>query len=335
MQVSIVILNWNGRKWLEKFLPDVVRHCPEYAVVWVVDNGSDDDSLIWLKKNHPDVRRVELDGNYGYAGGYNKGLRQIEANYYILLNSDVAVTPGWVDPLVEFMQADAKVAAVQPKVLSYSQPEYFEYAGAAGGLIDRFGYPFCRGRVFNTTEKDHGQYNDPAAVFWTTGACMMIRADVFHAMGGLDERFFAHMEEIDLCWRIQNAGYKLFAVPESVVYHVGGGSLEAGNPRKTFLNYRNNLLMLAKNLPLQSLFPTLFARLILDAIAAVRELGMGKGRTFLAIFRAHLAFLTMLPYVKRSRQQRANFTPLHKLRGVYKGSIVWVYFIKPLFGAPG
>ena len=249
MHTAVVILNWNGKHMMEKFLPSVTAHTSGDAEVIIADNGSTDDSIEFLHTHYPDLRIIQLDQNYGFAEGYNRALAQIEADYYVLLNDDVEVTPHWVEPVIEQMQQNPLTAICQPKLLMYDQRDTFEYAGAAGGFIDRYGYPFCRGRLFDVVEKDHGQYDDPCEIFWASGAAMFVRADVWHQLGGLDGDFFAHMEEIDFCWRAKNKGYRVEYCPKSAIYHVGGGTLPKSNPRKTFLNFRNNLSMLYKNLP--------------------------------------------------------------------------------------
>ena len=324
--VTIAILNWNGRSWLNKFLPSVCKNSGE-AQVAVIDNASSDDSVKVLEENFPDVHVVALEKNYGFAGGYNKGLQALDTPYYVLLNSDVEVTENWLEPLLSFMEANPSVAACQPKILSYEYPEYFEYAGAAGGFVDKLGYPFCRGRIFDTLEKDTGQYDEPVRVFWTTGACMMVKADIYHNLGGLSDDFFAHMEEIDLCWRIQSTGKQLFAVPQSTVYHVGGGSLPKSNPHKTFLNFRNNLAMIARNQPSGQVFSTVLMRLLLDSLSGLSFLVKGRFGDFFAVIRAHWAFFAKIPQIKKWRKQKAGFSSLSELPGVYRKSIVKSYFL--------
>ena len=269
MKIAIVILNWNGRNMLKRFLPILQSNLIADSVVFVADNASSDDSLQLLKSDFPDVRVIELDKNYGFADGYNKALQQIDAEYYLLLNSDVEVTSDWIEPMLWFMEANHDVAACQPKILSISDRHSFEYAGACGGFIDKYGYPYCRGRIFDTIEYDKGQYDNPMEIQWTTGACMLIRSSDYWAVGGLDGRFFAHSEEIDMCWRLRLMGRKLYCIPQSKVFHVGGGTLNKSNPRKTFLNFRNNLTMLYKNLPDKELEHVLFIRGILDRVAAL------------------------------------------------------------------
>ena len=265
--VAIVILNWNGKKLLQQYLPSVVKYSLGCDVI-VADNGSDDDSVEYVQTNFPMVRIIKLDKNYGFTGGYNRALKQVYAQYYVLLNDDVEVTKGWVNPVIKMMQQDTQIAVCQPKLMSYVNKNKFEYAGAAGGYIDYLGYPFCAGRIFERTEDDNGQYDKPREIFWASGAAMFVRSDLFHALGGLDEDFFAHMEEIDFCWRAKNAGYKIMYCPDSTVYHYGGGTLNKISPRKTFLNFRNSLLLLYKNLPASKLQNVLNKRKYLDKLAA-------------------------------------------------------------------
>lgn len=322
-QVAVVILNWNGRKFLEKFLPSVLEYS-ENARIIVADNASTDDSVEWLKTHCPSVEILLNDKNYGFSRGYNEALKRVDAPYYILLNSDIEVRPGWIRPLLQMMQADPQIAACQPKLLAYHARNTFEYAGGAGGFIDNLGYPFCRGRLFQTLEEDQGQYNDPREIFWATGACMMVRADVYHAYGGLDNDFFAHMEEIDFCWRMKNAGYKVMYCPESSVYHVGGGTLPKNSSRKTFLNFRNNLILLYKNLPPAEIPRVFILRFLLDIIASLKFLSEGYFKDYLAVFKAYIAFYTSLPTNKIKR----SGIPHRKVTGIYPGSLVWAYYVK-------
>ena len=266
--VVVVILNWNGRELLREYLPSVVKYSLGYDV-YVADNGSNDDSVAFIRDNFPTVKIICLDRNYGFTGGYNRALRQITADYYVLLNDDVEVTKGWINPVVQLMEQDSHIAVCQPKLLSKTDKSKFEYAGAAGGYIDYLGYPFCAGRIFEHIEKDKGQYNQPREIFWASGAAMFVKSDVFHELGGLDEDFFAHMEEIDFCWRAKNSGYKVMYCPQSKVYHYGGGTLNKISPRKTFLNFRNNLLLLYKNLPEKELSKVMRKRKYLDLLAAL------------------------------------------------------------------
>ncbi|WP_149241461.1 glycosyltransferase family 2 protein [Dyadobacter sp. 32] len=318
--VAIVILNFNGRHYLEKFLPNILAHSAGNDV-WVADNASTDFSMSWLSENYPEVRTISIRENKGYAGGYNEALRQIDSKYYILLNSDIEVTENWIDPVITFMESDQRIAACQPKILAYDLPTHFEYAGAAGGFMDYLGYPFCRGRIFDTREEDLGQYDDEADVFWATGACLFIRSDAFHQSGGFDECFFAHMEEIDLCWRLQNRGNRVTYCGKSVVYHVGGGTLHKSNPRKTFLNYRNNLIMLFKNLPKGRRWKTILFRIILDGVSSVRFVSTGAWPDVFAIIRAHFAFYAMIPELSKREKRTTYRAPL------YFRSVVWEYFV--------
>lgn len=274
---------------LERFLPSVVEHSGSAEVV-IADNGSTDDSLAFLATHYPTLRVIPFDHNYGFADGYNRALAQIEADYYVLLNDDVEVTPHWTEPVVEMMEQEGDIAVAQPKLLMYDQRDTFEYAGAAGGFIDRYGYPFCRGRLFNNLERDEGQYDDRCEIFWASGAAMFVKADVWKKLGGLDGDFFAHMEEIDFCWRVKNAGYRVMYCPDSVVYHVGGGTLPKSSPHKSYLNFRNNRAMLYKNLPQSRLFPTLALRYLLDWVAAASFLLQGHGKECQAVFKAHQSF---------------------------------------------
>ena len=321
-RVAVIILNWNGEKLLREFLPSVVKNTnADLGRVVVVDNHSTDGSWGCLEQEFPDVERVLFEDNFGFAGGYNRAIEMIEAEYVVLLNSDVEVAPGWLEPLVAVLDRDEKVAAVQPKILAYRDKNKFEYAGAAGGYIDYLGFPFCRGRVMDTTEQDYGQYDDEVDVFWATGASLCIRRDVYRVAGGLDEAFFAHMEEIDLCWRLKNGGYALKVVPSSVVYHLGGGSLPMNHPRKLFLNYRNNLLMLHKNLCAKQRKKIFFARVLLDTMAGGLFLLKGQWSNTRSVIRAYKAFREMrkvYPVPERSVS----------LSGIYPRSIVLDYFLR-------
>lgn len=320
-KTKVVILNWNGRAHLERYLPSVVRHTmPQYGVV-VADNGSTDSSLEYVAETFPEVEIVRLDRNYGFAEGYNRALQEIEAEYYVLLNSDVEVTEGWCEKLVEALDADLQLAAVAPMLLADTDRERFEYAGASGGFIDILGYPFCRGRILSTTELDEGQYDDPREVFWASGAAFACRAEVFKSEGGFDGEFFAHMEEIDLCWRMQSSGYRIGIEPRAKVYHLGGGTLSALSPRKTMLNHRNNLAMLYKNLPLGHLLWVLPARLVLDGVAAASYLVKGQWACVKAVWQAHVGFYRMLPSLSAKRKaERAKRAALP--RTIYRGSVI-------------
>ncbi len=290
-KVAVVILNWNGENFFRKFLANVVNNTAlDDVEVIVADNGSTDGSISFLEKNFPSIRTIKLDKNYGFASGYNLALKQIDAEYYVLLNSDIDVPQGWLNPLIQFMDLNSNAAACMPKILDYNNPLYFEYAGAAGGFIDFLGYPFCRGRILSNIEEDKGQYDKPLEIFWASGACLFIRSEVYWAAGGLDDDFFAHMEEIDLCWRVKRLGYSNWCVPDSKVFHVGGGTLPNNNPRKLYYNYRNSLFMLVKNLPRKKLFLTLLLRLILDGLSAMAYLIKGKFGFFKAVFMAHTSF---------------------------------------------
>lgn len=324
--VAVVILNWNGRKYLEQFLPSVIASTYTNFRVVVVDNASSDDSVVFLQNTYPQVEMIVLPQNFGFAKGYNEGLRQVEADYYVLLNSDVEVVSNWLEPMISLLEQDERIAVCQPKLLAFHQKELFEYAGAAGGWIDSLGYPFARGRVFDTCEMDNGQYDDIAEVFWASGAALMIKSHVFREVNGFDDFFFAHQEEIDLCWRIHLAGYKIFSCPSAIVYHVGGGTLPKGSARKTFLNFRNNNIMLAKNLPLREKWWKLPTRLLLDQVTAFKELIGGDRHYFTAIQKAHIAFFKWL-FSKRKGKSVYTAKPITQIPGVYNGSLIWQYFI--------
>lgn len=325
-RIAIVILNYNGQKMLAQFLQNILTFSQDEAEVIIADNASTDNSLDWLAEHYPTLRTIILDENYGFAEGYNKALRQVEAEYYVLLNSDVEVTHHWLQPLTEFMDAHPEVCACQPKILSEANKESFEYAGAAGGLLDRYGYPFCRGRVFGTVEKDEGQYDTPAQVLWATGACLFIRSKDYWMAGGLDGRFFAHNEEIDLCWRLNRMGRQVWCIPDSQVYHVGGGTLPKGNPFKTYLNFRNNLTMLYKNLPEAELKHVLRVRRWLDWLAAAEALILQRNwKDCKAIFKARKSFYA---WKHDFDQDRKNLSGSHSSDGRKPYSILWKYYIK-------
>ncbi|GAB4310608.1 MAG: glycosyltransferase family 2 protein [Bacteroidales bacterium] len=321
--VAVVILNWNGLSFLERFLPLVIRHSSGAKIV-VADNNSSDGSVSYVRSNFPEVSLIELDGNYGFAGGYNRALGRVEADYFVLLNSDIEVTPGWLDPLIGLMESNSRIAACQPKILSYDRRTQFEYAGAAGGFIDRYGYPFCRGRLFQTLEEDRGQYDQVTEIFWATGACMAVRADLFLKLGGFDERFFAHMEEIDFCWRAKNHGYTVFFTPESTVFHIGGGTLPKSSARKTYLNIRNNNMMIFKNWTRHGLWRRLLYRLLLDGVAAVKFLIDGGWANLWAVVRAHYAFFGQIPVLLKERKRE----PRYRVSMMYNGNVVYDYFIR-------
>jgi len=324
-KLAVVILNYNGQKYLEKFLPNVILHSKPYEVI-IADNNSTDNSVDFLKEKFPDIRLIILPENGGFSRGYNQALEQVNAEYYILLNSDIEVTPTWIEALLESLEKDKSLVACQPKIRAYHQKTHFEYAGAAGGFLDKFGYPFCRGRIFDTLEKDEGQYDDPKEIFWATGAALVVRAEAYWKVGGLDEDFFAHMEEIDWCWRIQNQGGKIIYVPESIVFHVGGGTLSKNNPFKTYLNFRNNLALLYKNLPAKSLFFVLLIRFYLDNLALLQFLLKGQFKDVQAILKAYFHFWKRVNYWQKKRniiQKNIKTTPK-----LFPKSIVWQYFLK-------
>ena len=329
-KVSVVILNWNGVGFLKQFLPGVVKNSnfPGCEIV-VADNGSEDNSVDYIRANFSEIKIVQFEKNYGFAAGYNKALEQLHSEYYILLNSDVEVTENWILPIIKYMDLNPEVGSCMPKMLSFYNPNYFEYAGAAGGFIDKYGFAFCRGRVFNTIEKDFGQYNDLCEIFWASGACMIVKAEAYWKVGGLDQEFFAHMEEIDLCWRLQWHGYKIIYFPEVKVFHVGGGSLNKENPQKTYLNFRNNLYLLYKNLPSPELYKVLFYRIFLDFLAAIYYIVNIRLKHFSAIIKAHINFFMKLSYFRR---YRLNSKFLKEKRffssGILNGSLVTENFIK-------
>jgi GT2 family glycosyltransferase len=324
IKTAIVILNWNGEGFLKQFLPGVIQNSQSEATVFVADNASTDNSIAYLQSLGDTVKIIQLDKNYGFTGGYNKALKQIQADYFVLLNSDVQVTNGWIKPIIDLLDSRNEVGICQPKIKAFHHPTEFEYAGASGGYIDWMGYPFCRGRLFNSLEVDNGQYNDRLEVFWATGACMFIRSELYNELGGLDENFFAHMEEIDLCWRAQLLGKKVMVVPQAEVYHVGGGTLPKNNPRKTFYNFRNNLMMLYKNLPSSKLFGVIILRLLLDGVAGVKFMLQGDFKDTIAVIKAHFAFYGNLLACKLKRTQFNNNSP----STIYPKSILWAYFIK-------
>ena len=323
-KLAIVILNWNGQKFLSQFLPALLRFSPDYAEVIVADNASNDDSVPFLKETFPSVRIIQNNDNGGFSKGYNEALQQIEAEYYCLLNSDIEVTENWIEPVIDLLDNNSEVAVVQPKLLSYNNKEYFEYAGASGGFLDFLGYPFCRGRVFENLEKDNGQHNSAMEVFWATGAAMFVRSNIFHKLNGLDEDFFAHMEEIDFCWRVKSLGFKVMVEPKSVIYHIGGGTLPKNSARKTYLNFRNNLFLLLKNLPKSKLFPVFLARFYLDHIAALFFLLQGHWKDAWAVLRAQLSFVRQFRKMKRKSN---NINPL-VYKQTYQKSIVFNRYFK-------
>ena len=319
-KVAVVILNYNGKRFLEQFLPNVLENTNrELAEIIVADNASTDDSVAFMRSHYPDIRLIENESNGGFATGYNLALRQIEAKYFVLLNSDIEVAPHWIEPIVEMMDADESIAACQPKILSYHDKTKFEYAGSCGGFIDKYGYPFCRGRIFQNLETDECQYDTPMEVFWATGACMFVRAELFLKHGGLDDSFFAHMEEIDFCWRMKNLGYSVFCCPQSKVYHIGGGTLPKNSPHKTYLNFRNNLSLLVKNLPDNKMHRVIIYRIFLDWIAAFKFLFEGCVGDFKAVFQAHIDFYRRLGALREKRSQLQH----HQVSCIYQRNIVF------------
>ncbi|MDX1767391.1 MAG: glycosyltransferase family 2 protein [Arenibacter troitsensis] len=321
LKIAVVILNWNGEALLEKFLPSVTEFSKE-ADVYVADNASTDGSIAFLKKNYPGIGIVQNSSNGGYAKGYNDALPHIEADIYCLLNSDVEVTKDWLAPIIKEFNDNPLTSIVQPKILDYKNKTQFEYAGAAGGYIDKFGYPFCRGRIFNELEADNGQYNDVREIFWATGACLFIKADVFRELKGFDPDYFAHQEEIDLCWRAKNKGYKVYYVGESEVYHLGGSTLSSMNPKKTFLNFRNSLFSLVKNLPGPKVFPIILIRMVLDGLAALHFIVQGRFKHFWAIVQAHFSFYRNFWKIYKKREKDCYTGDYYLIK-----SIVWAYYI--------
>ncbi len=328
-KIAVVILNWNGAKLFNKFLPSVLRNSnADNIEIYIADNGSTDDSVTVIKSNYPTVKIIDLGKNYGFAEGYNRALREVDADYFVLLNSDVEVTPGWIEKCMQLFRENEQIAAVQPKILSFEKPHLFEYAGAGGGYIDKFGYPFCKGRILNRMEPDLGQYNRKAPIFWASGASMFVKAKAFKEAGGLDGDFWAHMEEIDLCWRMKSLGYEIWYQPESVVFHLGGGTLSYGSPKKVYLNFRNNLWMLFKNLPRHQFKRIFFARLILDGIAAIKFIAGLHFKSFWAVTRAHASFYKNLPVLIQKRKQTQKQVIVVSHRETYTKSIMWKFFIQ-------
>ena len=327
MKIAIVILNWNGKKLLEQFLPKVIEYSNGIADIVIADNDSKDDSLEFLKANYPNLRIILNKENGGFAKGYNDTLKHVDADYYILLNSDVEVTENWIQPIIELMDNDKTIAACQPKMMAYKDKTKFEYAGAAGGFIDKWGYPFCQGRIFGSLEADMGQYNQTTDVFWATGACMFIRSDVFNQLNGFDEEFFAHMEEIDLCWRIHNLGLKVKYCPASLVYHVGGGTLPKNNPRKTYLSFRNNLLMIFKNAPSNTYMKIFVLRLFLDGAAGAKFLFEGNWKDCIAVIKAHFYFYANCSSILKKRKATIKSSLDNSGEFIFPGSIVFNYYL--------
>lgn len=325
-QTAVVILNYNGAGMLRRFLPSVIEYSPE-ASIYVADNGSSDESCDVIRNEFPAVKLMVLDHNYGFAEGYNRALAQVDEKYAVLLNSDVEVTRGWLSPMTQFLDSNPEVAACQPKLLSFKQKDFFEYAGAAGGYIDKWGYTFCRGRIFNTVERDSGQYDDTTDVFWATGAALMIRNEVYKNNGGLDGRFFAHMEEIDLCWRLRSRGYRIACVPQSHVYHVGGATLKKENPQKTYLNFRNNLLMIYKNAPDCQLKKIMLFRKVFDNVAALKFLASGDYAAFKAVRKARRDFKAMRSGYDKARAENMKLAVTTRIPEVLKSSILYKYYL--------
>lgn len=326
--VAVVILNWNGKLLLEKFLPGVVKSSYPDLQFIVGDNDSSDGSVEWIKTNYPEVRVIQNDRNYGFAGGYNKVLEQVQADYFILLNSDVEVSGNWISPVIQMMEKEEHIAAAQPKIKWEQDKKLFEYAGAAGGFLDKYAFPFCRGRIFDEIEPDHGQYDQTKEIFWASGAAFFIKRTCWTEAGGLDADLFAHMEEIDLCWRLKNLGYKIMFCPDAEVYHVGGGSLNAVNPFKTYLNFRNNLIIMQKNLPLTAVFPSIFIRFFIDFAALLHFLSKAEFKFAMAVSKAHFHFLKSL--FTTAKKRTAKQLPYASHTGVFHGSIVYNFFIRKI-----
>jgi len=326
-EVAVVVLNYNGRNFLQQFLPSVITNSGAAKII-VADNGSTDDSLPLLEHDFKEtVEVIKIGSNLGFCGGYNHALKLVQSEFYVLLNSDVEVTPGWLDPIIKLFKSDSSIAAAQPKVLSYQQKDTFEYAGAGGGYVDSLGYPFCRGRIFNTLEKDLGQYNDTRPIFWATGACLFIRSDLYHRAGGLDEDFFAHMEEIDLCWRLSRAGYNIYYVGASTVYHVGAGTLSRSSPLKTYLNFRNGLSLLVKHTPANKIWWKIPIRSGLDLVAALKFLFQGSAADSWAVIKAHLSFWWGLQSSLKKRKTLRSQVPHYHAPHQYPGSIIAAYYL--------
>lgn len=321
MDIAVVILNWNGKKFLERFLPSVVEYSKD-AVIYVADNASTDTSIEFITSGFPSVKIIQNKVNGGYAKGYNDALKEVHESVLVLLNNDVEVTEGWLNPFVEAFEKEGTLVAAQPKIVDLSNKEYFEYAGAAGGFIDALGYPYCRGRILNSLEKDYGQYDDSRPIFWATGACLFVRRDAFMDIGGFDEDFFAHQEEIDLCWRLQAKGGVIKYIGQSKVFHLGGGTLSVSNPNKTFYNFRNSLLLLLKNNKRQIVWLLLLIRLLLDGIAAVHFLTLGRAAHFVAVIKAHFSFYRLLPRFLKKRKKWATHLKYYSVK-----SIVWHFYI--------
>ncbi len=327
-KVAVVILNWNGKKFLEKFLDTLIKNTnSDFAEIVIIDNNSTDDSIVFLKSNYPSIKLVILDDNYGFAGGYNRGLKDIEAEYFLLLNSDIEVPEKWLEPLFELMENNPSIGVCGPKLLAYDNKNSFEYAGASGGFIDTFAYPFCRGRIFENCEPDSGQYDDILDCFWISGAALMIRSELFFNAGGFDDNFFAHQEEIDLCWRVQNLGYRVVVQPKSFVFHVGGGTLPKSNPFKTYLNFRNNLYLIEKNIPKYKRNRVKFVRLFLDQIAFYRMILQGNFKDAFAVLKAYWHFW-MRSFDLSKQRKKIKPKSVKYLNGFYNHSIVLDFYLK-------
>jgi GT2 family glycosyltransferase len=327
-KVAVALLGYNSRDFLDKFIPSILKTEYEDFTLVYIDNGSTDDSVEFVTKKFPSVEIFEIAKNAGFTGGYIKSLAFIDAKYYVLLNSDVEVTPTWLTPIIEAMDKDENIGAAQPKTLHEPKKEQFDYAGASGGYIDKYGYAFCRGRIFDSIELDKNQYDTPQEVFWATGACMIVRSKLYHKLGGLDGSFFTHMEEIDLSWRIKNAGFKIMVFPQSIIYHVGGSIIKYGSFTKFYHNYRNNLVMLLKNLPKGKVFSILFSRIILDLVAATRAFFVFRYTELRAIFMAHLHFFTKMKKWRNRRKEAQKHFVVTTKTGIYRRSLVWDYFVK-------
>lgn len=325
--IAVAVLNWNGLSLLQRFIGKLVQDSQPLGQVYIIDNDSSDESMAWVKANHPTVKLIQLDANYGYAGGYNRGLEQIEEELVVLINSDIESSPNWLEPIAKRFNADPSLGALQPKILDLKDRSKFEYAGAAGGYMDHLGYAFCRGRLFEDLEEDQGQYEDYQECFWATGACLAVRRSAFNEVGGLYDTLFAHMEEIDLCWKMQLNDWKVAVEPASVVYHLGGATLESASPQKTYLNFRNNLIILFLNLPPLESMRIILSRLVLDGIAGIRFLSQGKIKFLWAILKAHFAFYGLFNKLYRERIKRKQKS-LKGTKGVYHRALIFDYFLK-------
>ncbi len=329
IKTAVVILNWNGKKFLEKFLPILIENTHDQDTeIIIADNNSSDKSIDFLNHNYPDIHQILFDQNYGFTGGYNRALEQIEAKYFVLLNSDIEVTSNWLTPLIKLLDSDNSIAACQPKIKSFNQKDYFEYAGASGGFIDKYGYPFCRGRILDVIEQDEDQYNEQHDVFWATGACLVVRAELYKKLEGLDDDFFAHMEEIDMCWRLKNQGYRIVCNPESIVYHVGGGTLPNNSPFKLYLNFRNNLFLLYKNLPKGKFYRIMFLRMLFDGASALVFLVNFSFSSFYAVLKAHASFYKSLRKLRLKRKKLFHEKVVNYHKEIYPRSIVIDYFLR-------